>query len=402
MYRALLALATAALVGACSATTETYHLAKVPDGSGISGVAADAKQRFIFMPQRAVRFLDSETGESYAYKTEKQAVVCAEPSPDAVSALAASLNARLGVALEKVEVDASLARSVTETVQQLTQRTEMIQLLRDGYYRACEAYANGMMGEFGYGLMLNQIDNVMMKMAALNVIAQHRPLPEAQADREKLQDEQVKQIQLAGAIERLQAARTSLLTKEADYTAAKTEENRAKADKAAAEKRRDEIASARNAATKDEDKERLGAQLREAEAAVARQTTRLELATERANDTKSERDSARTTVRGLEQEAKDLETAVGVAKRAAAAVVQPPFSPAAFATIQSIVRPESDTSHSTIKGACMMWFSQHLEIKSKEADNEPMIAAACRAALRGGGAVQPNLLPAQSAAGTRP
>jgi hypothetical protein len=366
-------------VGSCNAASETYQLQKVPDLS-VPGVSVDAKQRFVWTPKRPVRFLESEiqtpTGNQYIYAINQQDIVCAEPSPDAVSAFAASLSAKLGVALQKVDVNAEMARSITETVQQLTQRTEILQLLRDGYYRACEAYANGMMGEFGYGLMLNQLDSIIMKSVALNVVGQQRPLPENATDRQALANEPAQKLLLVSAQRRLQDARVALATVDERLVTAGLTRDEAEAARAKAETLRDQLKDpAGKTDAKDADKKAL----RDAEADLAEKTKRRDLAAIRATDAGTAHDAANKEVTDDVAEVKTLETAAATAMKTAAAVVQPPFAMEGFQTIEHIISQQS--GHTTVTGACLMWFSQHLDVRAAPTPGEPAIAAACRGFL---------------------
>lgn len=79
--------------------------------------------------------------------TRNTRVVCAEPSPDAIMALAASgtLSGIFGSG-EEVQGQAAFSQAVGE----LGERTPVIQLLRDSLYRSCEAYMNGLLNEEDY------------------------------------------------------------------------------------------------------------------------------------------------------------------------------------------------------------------------------------------------------------
>jgi hypothetical protein len=50
-------------------------------------------------------------------------------------------------------------------------RNSTIQLLRDGLYRACEAYMNGALGDFGYGLVLVNYGRVMVALLTADGLA---------------------------------------------------------------------------------------------------------------------------------------------------------------------------------------------------------------------------------------
>lgn len=76
-------------------------------------------------------------------KDKTKRIVCAEPSPDALLAIGASGSIKLPEQYSGVEAAGSFAQALSE----LGERTAVIQLLRDGLYRACEAYMNGAIGE---------------------------------------------------------------------------------------------------------------------------------------------------------------------------------------------------------------------------------------------------------------
>ena len=56
--------------------------------------------------------------------------------------------------------------SLNEAVAATGLRTQTIQLLRDGLYRACEAYLNGAIDEFGHALLLNKYDETMVSLVS--------------------------------------------------------------------------------------------------------------------------------------------------------------------------------------------------------------------------------------------
>jgi hypothetical protein len=62
------------------------------------------------------------------------------------------------------QVAVSIARVRAEAAAQLGERLATIQLLRDGLYRACEAYANGAISEAAYAVMLSRYDDTMITM----------------------------------------------------------------------------------------------------------------------------------------------------------------------------------------------------------------------------------------------
>ena len=103
-------------------------------------------------------------------------IVCAEPSPDVAKAVQElfGLGAGLGVDIPTQVSGAaalSLAKARAEAAAQLGERLATIQLLRDGLYRACEAYANGAFTETTYALLLSRYDDTMVTLLSAELAA---------------------------------------------------------------------------------------------------------------------------------------------------------------------------------------------------------------------------------------
>lgn len=91
-------------------------------------------------------------------------VNCAEPSPDALSALAASQGANLSTAN-----GASAAESfaIAEAAGSIGLRTQSIQLLRDSMFRVCESYQNGQLSPFMVQLLHQRFQTTMVSVLAI-------------------------------------------------------------------------------------------------------------------------------------------------------------------------------------------------------------------------------------------
>ncbi len=339
-------LLTVALTG-CEANKETFILERL--GDGVDGYSAGAKQRFVWLPEVSVRELkqDGATAEAHIYEPRIRPIICAEPSPDALSALAARLNLRLDASKGDIEAGAGFDRSVSEAVQNLTERTEMIQLLRDGYYRACEGYANGMIGEFGYGLILNQLDDLILRMSAVQVLAEQRPLPAKEADRQKLAKAEAEERAFALAEKSHDAAVWRL--KKIDLEIESLERVR------------------RDLPAKDEASPTQKAQIERIEENLA-------ALREEQKTIDGDLKTFRSTLDSLGQR-------LVAAKTDAATVPGELLSSQAVAAIAKLVDGVSETSKKTTKGACLMWFSQHLGIRAKHSPDEPALATFCRAVI---------------------
>ena len=108
---------------------------------------------------------------------DPQYVTCAEPSPDVANAMATAFGAggSLGISGLPSGVDPKVAAAISasraESMAQLGERLATIQLLRDGLYRACEAYANGAISSTTYAVMVSRYDDTMVTMLASELAA---------------------------------------------------------------------------------------------------------------------------------------------------------------------------------------------------------------------------------------
>ncbi|MGE3154076.1 MAG: hypothetical protein AB7G48_18660 [Nitrospiraceae bacterium] len=159
-----LILAIALSVGGCTSTIhKTFTIDNRPAGS----VSLDAKQRVILVTDKGGPRHDER-------------IVCAEPSPDAVVGITASATAK---AMAPNQPVAELSGSMTEALAQLGQRTQMIQLLRDGLYRVCEAYMNGLVDKELYEEVIYMYDDFVVTIVALEALAKQSPSSSVSTDK---------------------------------------------------------------------------------------------------------------------------------------------------------------------------------------------------------------------------
>ncbi len=114
------------------------------DGKAIS---VDAKQRFVFMQ-------GGENGNS---------MICAEPSPDALSAIVSGVT--IGASGTSNIFNSAFSNS--ESASSIGLRTQSIQLLRDGMYRLCEAYFGGIIGKEETGRRMSRYQDTMVAILAI-------------------------------------------------------------------------------------------------------------------------------------------------------------------------------------------------------------------------------------------
>jgi hypothetical protein len=118
---------------------------------------------------RAVHRTGLSTGSRHGW-VEPTYITCAEPSPDVAKAFSESVNTGLTAAISnpasgvdpKIAASASVAQA--EALAQLGERLATMQLLRDGLFRACEAYANGAISDSTYAVLLSRTDDTMVTM----------------------------------------------------------------------------------------------------------------------------------------------------------------------------------------------------------------------------------------------
>jgi hypothetical protein len=135
---------------ACSTINKPFDSDATPPKS----LAVDAKQRVILVTDRGGPNHDRH-------------VACAEPSPDVF--VAAAANASVSADVGKQSGEGSL--QYAETAATLS-RGHTIQLLRDGLYRACEAYMNGALNQEDYRDMLAFYDLTMITTLTIEGVSQ--------------------------------------------------------------------------------------------------------------------------------------------------------------------------------------------------------------------------------------
>jgi len=140
-------LALAVSVGGCANFNSVYRDLKTSEGTG---ALIDIKQRAIIAAKN----------DTAPYKV----VVCAEPSPDSLSAYAAELAAKAD--LPEV-VSAQLSGAFQESASYTGLRTQSIQLLRDSMYRTCEAYMNGAINQAQYDLLARRYQKHTVALLAI-------------------------------------------------------------------------------------------------------------------------------------------------------------------------------------------------------------------------------------------
>ncbi|HEY9108152.1 MAG TPA: hypothetical protein VIN58_15825 [Roseateles sp.] len=139
-----------ALGGCAYLTTYTRSV----DLTGTNSVSMDVKQRVVFSQLRS-----GKEGHSEAK------VVCAEPSPDALTILGVSGGLDLSSSSKQASVGATAA--LAESGAFVGLRTQSIQLLRDAMYRLCEGYAGSAVEPNDFISMQRRYQSTMMGLIAI-------------------------------------------------------------------------------------------------------------------------------------------------------------------------------------------------------------------------------------------
>ncbi len=136
---------------------------------GQSGITVDASQRAIYSVNKTL-------GDGKQWRA-----FCAEPSPDALSALVSSLGLDASVGAAGVAKALGLAGSAQDSTASIGLRTQTIQLLRDAMYRLCEGYASGALNDISFARLQRRYQHVMLALLAIEqltgpVVAQQAAL----------------------------------------------------------------------------------------------------------------------------------------------------------------------------------------------------------------------------------
>ena len=166
MFNNIVVYSIVALLSSC-ASTSTFRTYDITNDDGTKSILIDAKQRAVIaVPLPTVAIADDSI--KYPFR---RVVVCAEPSPDALSTIAASIDITAGTTIGGAsQGDGSFVTDLLETAQILGPRNATIQLLRDGLYRQCEAYLNGMITTETYKNLANRNVDAMVTLLAIERI----------------------------------------------------------------------------------------------------------------------------------------------------------------------------------------------------------------------------------------
>jgi hypothetical protein len=134
----------------------------------VDTLSIDAMQRLVFVANRSAG--------------DGRRVTCTEPSPDALVARAAMLAANANITNPSgIGGSGGVAGGSSESAASIGFRDHTVQMLRDGYFRLCEAYMNGALNDEQYRHMILNADTFMVVVSALQILGSNpvslRPSP---------------------------------------------------------------------------------------------------------------------------------------------------------------------------------------------------------------------------------
>lgn len=153
------------LLSGCANFSSVHHNLDTSHGQG---VLIDIKQRAILASIVEER---PEDGPAFTHP-----VVCADPSPDSLSAYAFDLAAQGSLPTGK-SVTTNLGSSESSAFVGL--RTQSIQLLRDQFFRACEAYLNRAASAGEYNFLIRRYQKQTAALLAIEQLTSMISVPAA-------------------------------------------------------------------------------------------------------------------------------------------------------------------------------------------------------------------------------
>lgn len=150
-------LCLAALIAGCHG--KTFN---VSDGQSR---LVEAKHRAVLSVKRPVIGVEGQPVLDDRGRAVTSVAVCAEPSPDALQSTALALGGEASADKIGAILEASFVQSETQDYVGL--RTQTIQLLRDAYFRLCEAFMNDGIDTIAYDVLQRRFQSQIVALLAV-------------------------------------------------------------------------------------------------------------------------------------------------------------------------------------------------------------------------------------------
>ncbi len=157
--RLIVLLGLSVLIAGCIHDGDTFDVSR-----GKSRLV-EAKHRAIVSVRRAVIGSDGQPLLDDRSKPIASVAVCAEPSPDALQSTAQTLGGEVSADVLEAVLKGLFMRSETQDYVGL--RTQTIQLLRDAYFRLCEAFMNDGIDAVAYDVLQRRFQNQIVALLAV-------------------------------------------------------------------------------------------------------------------------------------------------------------------------------------------------------------------------------------------
>jgi hypothetical protein len=210
MFSAGIGYVAAALLAGCGST---YSL------NTFEPMAGGPKTAFVDIKQRAI-VSGTPPGKDANTNTSGRVVMCAEPSPDALSSLASefALDAKY-----KDSLQASLGFSQQEAASFVGLRTQTIQLLRDGMYRLCESYLSGALTEADYSWLMRRYQRNMVALLTIEQLTRVAQAPTVAQASQGMASASRTATAIQGDLEEIDKTRTRLADEKKKISAEKAD-----------------------------------------------------------------------------------------------------------------------------------------------------------------------------------
>lgn len=163
--RSYLGVLAAGLCG-CSLLTPPIEKPVIEDHSGMLGTFATVAERRMVVTKKI--YADNHV-ENPGYKS----TFCAEPPPDSTQSIASSLTAALRADAahdkSKQSVSAEAARELITTAKLMFNRSQGIQLFRDGVYNLCQAQLNEAINKEKYEILFSELLRVSAELVSAEI-----------------------------------------------------------------------------------------------------------------------------------------------------------------------------------------------------------------------------------------
>lgn len=164
-FAVLFSIMSLILSGCVGNMSSIRHQFKVNNGKS---QLIDVKQRGVYIGYKnKLMDIQDKNGDIKKQLVEVP-IICAEPSPDAMSAYAAEMAAKGGTV---GKATGELSGAMQESSAYVGMRTASIQALRDYGYRICEAYMSGGINEIQYESLLRRYQKNLVVLFAIEQLS---------------------------------------------------------------------------------------------------------------------------------------------------------------------------------------------------------------------------------------